>query len=748
MVKRPLGLICLLMSGLLFLLTRSAPMPSEEYDQKYEQLQGQTLTLIGRVYKKETARQAKGVVMVLYLKTDPEGARVMCYLSPDQSQPEVGSHVRIRGKAACFERASNPGQFDARSYYRIFGISYRLNQAVILAKTTKYDILPEKLFLLRAYLADCLSGALPEKEASVMQTMLLGEKSGMEKELKKLYQRNGIAHILAISGLHISMLGMGFYRLIRKCGVPMKAAAVLSAGALVLYGMMTGFSVSALRAIFMFGLQMLAVLTERTYDTLTAAALAAVSILLYQPLYFGHSGFVFSFGCVFGIALVLPALTENNTKAEKRNCPPVKNVLILRALKAVSGGIGIAVITLPIYLWYYYQFPVYSILLNLLVIPLMSVLMAAGLLLVACRMICPWFPGLAFPFSLGIRFILGIYEKMCSLCGNLPGNLLTPGKPEVWRMVLYLLLLLFLVQMKKKLRLSARWGIAALAVGILLWIPGPGILLPGMQITFLDVGQGDCIYVESRQGERYLIDGGSSSVSSVGEYRIMPFLKYQGAGQLDAVFVTHPDEDHCNGIRELLEQGEAEGIRVKNLVLPDIADGARNEGYQELEQAAETRGIPVSYIGRGQQIINRDMTFVCLHPRSGASCKEANEYSMVLKLTCGNFSVMLTGDVEGAGEKQMIDYLQKEKSAGRLTILKAAHHGSGNSTPNELLEDQRPLYTVISCGKNNSYGHPHAELLERLAHCGSNVMVTYETGAVTFRTDGKKVRVAKSFLLK
>ena len=138
---------------------------------------------------------------------------------------------------------------------------------------------------------------------------------------------------------------------------------------------------------------------------------------------------------------------------------------------------------------------------------------------------------------------------MCSLCGNLPGNLLTPGKPEVWRMVLYLLLLLFLVQMKKKLRLSARWGIAALAVGILLWIPGPGILLPGMQITFLDVGQGDCIYVESRQGERYLIDGGSSSVSSVGEYRIMPFLNYQGAGQLDAVFVTHPDEDHCNGIR-------------------------------------------------------------------------------------------------------------------------------------------------------------------------------------------------------
>lgn len=767
MKKRPLGFACLAFAALLFLLVRLRPLPEEDF----EEFQGKTVTFTGRVYAKEMAAREQQTVQVLYLKrekenslaevkaqtlakakrqasapaeedTGPPGERVICYLDFGEKEPELGSIVRVKGKLSIFEKASNPGQFDAHSYYQILKISYRLNQAKISHKTVSYHMISEKLYQLKGFLSQKLSEALPEEEAALMQTMLLGEKSSMDKELKELYQRNGIAHILAISGLHISMLGMGLYRLLRKCCVPMKGAAAAAVGLMFLYGVMTGFSVSALRAILMFSLQMLSIVLERTYDMLTAAAVAAVGILLEQPLYFYHSGFCFSFGCVFGIGLLLPALTGGDEKKQefvKKGKIHAQlswgEILWQQVVKGLLGALAMAMITFPIYLWYYYQFPIYSILLNLLVIPLMSFLMGAGLLLLVCQLLCPV---LGIPFALLIGGILTIYRTACEFCDSLPGNSLTFGRPEIWQMTLYLSLLLTILLLKKKIKIPFRWGIALAALLILLWRPGSEL-----KITFLDVGQGDCIYIENDNGDCYLVDGGSSSVSHVGKYRLLPFLKFQGAGTLEAVFVTHPDEDHYSGIMELLEQGEVQGIRVKNLVLPDVSESAKNEGYQTLVQTARNAKIPIFYLSRGQRLENGKLIFTCLHPEKGDRNTEPNEYSIVLKASYGNFSALLTGDIEGNGERELMESLAAEPADGRITILKAAHHGSRNSTPMSFLESERPVYAVISCGKKNSYGHPHKELLERLENCGVETLITWESGAVSFCTDGKKVRVER-----
>ncbi|MBD5461814.1 MAG: DNA internalization-related competence protein ComEC/Rec2 [Lachnospiraceae bacterium] len=728
MVKRPLGLVCLMISLVLYLIVSVKPASVQDY----RAYAGKMITVEGRVYKKESIRQTNGPVTVLYLKLvsedgskrkevrDVPGAqKVICYLKSGQKEPEMGSVIRITGKFTSFERASNPGQFDAYSYYQILGISYRLNQAVISAKSQKYNKFTQTAYQIRNFLSKKLFEYLPEQEASVMQTMLLGEKGGMDKELKALYQRNGIAHILAISGLHISMIGMGVYSLLKKCAVPMKVSAALSALAMLLYCMMTGFSVSAVRAVIMFSLHMGAVMAERTYDMLTAAAVAAVLILISQPLYLLHSGFVFSFGCVLGIGLILPALTEG----KKEIHPAVKKVL---------GGLGMMVVTLPIYLWFYYQFPVYSVFLNLLVIPLMSFLMAAGLLLLACSILCP---PTVLPFAWLIEGILRIYEKVCGVCDTLPGNLLTCGRPEKWQIVIYVLVLLLLILFRKKGNLLLRWGIAATAV-LLVTVP----VREGFKITFLDVGQGDCICIEDGYGKNYLVDGGSSSVNSVGEYRIIPFLKSQGISRLEAVFVTHPDEDHCNGIRELMESGELQGIAIKHLVLPDISQDGKEEAYLELEQMAAKAGIPVSYISRGQQIAKNGLTITCLHPSKGYLTKDANEYSTVLTLTNGNFSAMLTGDVEGEGEQKLTQLLQ-ETGGSKITVLKVAHHGSKYSTGETFLETISPDIALISAGENNSYGHPHEELLERLTEAGCHIYQTKDSGAITIKYKKGKVTV-------
>ena len=718
MIKRPLGIFCLFIIALIFLLIEFLQLR----DTKSYSFSKEEVSILGTVCKKDIAKSGSGEV--LYLKDvlfvgEAESAhedlqQVICYLKEDSLSAKIGSRILIRGYPSDFESATNPGQFDQKFYYQILGISFRLSQANVLSASTEYDVFYENLHILRCKMAAQLDLLLPKEDAGIMKAVLLGAKGDIDEELKALYQRGGIAHILAISGLHISLLGMGAFELLRRLGVPLKAAAFLAAVFMFCYGIMTGFSVSMLRAVIMFLLHMLARMIGRTYDMLTAAGVAAVLILMEQPLYLYYGGFVFSFGCVIGIGLALPVLTES------------KNRLPF-GLKNILSACAMGVISYPMYLWFYYQFPVYSVWLNLMVIPLMSFLMAAGLVLFVVSCFVPG--AVVFPASL-IHGILMIYEKACSICEELPGHMFTPGKPDLWQVIIYLVLLLAVIGLsrlkKKKITLLHKWII--MVAGIILISIRPWDLL---EVTFLDVGQGDCIFIKSPAGKNYLIDGGSTSVSSVGKYRILPFLKYKGADEIEAVIITHPDEDHVSGVLELLETGDAEGIRVKNIVLPEISQELKNTAYKEVEWIAQKEGVRVSYINTGESIKDHDITMQCLNPDKHNIYREANEYSVVLLVQYGTFQVLLTGDAEGMGELELTENLKKLKTGGDITVLKAAHHGSKYSTSEELLDIISPRLTVISCGNNNRYGHPHEETLERLSAIGSRIWMTPDCGAVT-----------------
>lgn len=734
MNKRPLGILCLMVILLLGLAVTLQPVSRPEYD-SYE---GEWVSVTGRVCKKEIIMQRDKAVMVLYLEKlkglSPPGDGAVCYLKEEQTEPPIGSTVMLEGRYKSFESPSNPGQFDAYSYYLISGISYRLNQAVIQEQSTKYSVWREKLYRMKRFWSEKLSLCLPGQEGALMKTILLGEKGELDKELKALYQRNGIAHILAISGLHVSMLGMGLYRLLRRSGIPMKVSAGLAAGVLVVYGIMTGFSVSALRAILMFSFRMLAVVTERTYDRITALAAAAVILLIGQPYYLLQSGFIFSFGCVLGLSVLTPALTQ-----DRKGLLEEGKSFVFRIVKALLSAFSMAVITLPVYLWYYYQFPVWSVLLNLIVIPMMSYLMAAGLLLLAASVLCP---PLVLPLAMMIKGICRIYEFICGVGDQLPMQLINFGRPENWQIIVYLAVLLLVIFMKKKLALLVRWLLAAAAIGILCVRP-----FAGLELTVLDVGQGDSIFIKSAEGYCFLVDGGSSSVSSVGEYRLIPFLKYKGVSYLDAVFVTHPDQDHCNGIKELLAQGRENGIQVGQLFLPDIGEEAKDEAYKELIYTAEQEETPVAYISRGQRFAKGKLELTCLHPQKGDAVEDANAYSMVLGLDYGSFSALLTGDLEGDGEKEFLSYVkvcgyEQNQSGEGFTLLKVAHHGSKYSTDESFLEWTKPCFSVISSGANN-YGHPAAETMERLDACGSQVLLTKEGGAVIIHVDKERITITR-----
>lgn len=909
MRKRPLSVGCLVVVILICIVTslsRKEPWSCPE-------LEGQTVIVQGRVYQKEVKTQGGQDKTVVYLKQvsftgdnpvegqSEEGQSVvqeeaaegqllvqekaaerqllvqeeaaekqllvqgkcaekpadtkateniLCYLREGVPEPEIGSLVILKGTLKNFQQPTNPGQFNAPFYYQILRISFRLNQAEIQVKSDRFYKIAEGLYQLRRKAGSKVDALLPEQEASVMKTMLLGEKGILDEEIKGLYQRNGIAHILAISGLHISMIGMGLYQLLRRAGLKIKLSAILASMIIVLYGMMTGFAVSAIRAIAMFLLQMLAQILGRTYDRITALAVAAVLVLVEQPLYLFHSGFQFSFLCVLGISLILPVLGN------------------VRKGKKLFEGVALMAVTLPVYLGVFYQIPVYSMFLNFIVLPMMSILMGAGIVMILAAFLCT---PLAIPAAWLITGILMVYERLGLFTEKLPHHYWTPGCPAKWQLAVYVAILIIIavlgrtkrkavlyqrdcihkdcihrrggcakeilqedppchevlqyeksqyersqhgmaqynipryevsqyeipqyeMQNKRIRRIACHggkwistygipvgicWGFLLLGVVILTWR-----FRPELQVTFLDVGQGDCIFLQTEDGASYLTDGGSSSVSKVGKYRMIPFLKYQGASQIKAVFVSHADSDHYNGIAELLEQAELEGIRVENLVLTDIADECRSEGYEELVELAGQNGITVQLLHEGQQLQDGELLFQCLHPSKGYRAEDLNETSMVLLVTYREFSMLLTGDVQGAGEEHLTQELQDWKEPGvtqmqdvirisgeeesmeeesiederieeqieekrpqnkiganhaetELTILKVAHHGSKNSTSEEFLKAANPKLAIISCGEGNRYGHPHEETLERLEKVDIPWFCTKDYGAITVTVDDK-----------
>ena len=913
MRKRPLSVGCLVVVILICIVTslsRKEPWNCPE-------LEGQTVIVQGRVYQKEVKTQGGQDKTVVYLKqvsfagdnpvegqsvvqeeaaegqllvqeeaaerqllVQEEAAEkqllvqgkcaekpadtkatenILCYLREGVPEPEIGSLVILKGTLKNFQQPTNPGQFNAPFYYQILRISFRLNQAEIQVKSDRFYKIAEGLYQLRRKAGSKVDALLPEQEASVMKTMLLGEKGILDEEIKGLYQRNGIAHILAISGLHISMIGMGLYQLLRRAGLKIKLSAILASMIIVLYGMMTGFAVSAIRAIAMFLLQMLAQILGRTYDRITALAVAAVLVLVEQPLYLFHSGFQFSFLCVLGISLILPVLGN------------------VRKGKKLFEGVALMAVTLPVYLGVFYQIPVYSMFLNFIVLPMMSILMGAGIVMILAAFLCT---PLAIPAAWLITGILMVYERLGLFTEKLPHHYWTPGCPAKWQLAVYVAVLIIIAALgrtKRKAVLYQRdcihkdcihrrggcakeilqedppchevlqyeksqyersqhgmaqynipryevsqyeipqyemqnkrirriachggkwistygipvgicWGFLLLGVVILTWR-----FRPELQVTFLDVGQGDCIFLQTENGDSYLTDGGSSSVSKVGKYRMIPFLKYQGASQIKAVFVSHADSDHYNGIAELLEQAELEGIRVENLVLTDIADECRSEGYEELVELAGQNGITVQLLHEGQQLQDGELLFQCLHPSKGYRAEDLNETSMVLFVTYREFSMLLTGDVQGAGEEHLTQELQDWKEPGvtqmqdvirisgeeesmeeesiederiegqieekrpqnkmganhtetELTILKVAHHGSKNSTSEEFLKAANPKLAIISCGEGNCYGHPHEETLERLEKVDIPWFCTKDYGAITVTVDDKSRVLVRGYI--
>jgi competence protein ComEC len=720
--------------------------------------EGTRIRVIGEVTNKEY----KNDKLVIYLNNTciyneesntyeniSEINELMCYTEYDANYitPEIGNRIQVEGKVSYFDESRNPGEFNLKLYYRILGIDAKLYKTEILRKGNSYNLYKDKLYNIRCYFEDIYDYILNSKDASIMKAMVLGNKTELDYESKQLFQKSGIAHVFAISGLHITLLGMGLFNLLKRIRMPRVICCLIPICVMLVYGDMVGMSSSAFRAIVMFGLRLLGKLLKRTYDMITAIAIAAVLILLEQPLYLYHSGYLLSFGAVIGIGCFIDVVSPIKLNRRLKFRDKIK--------ASILGSLSIFLIHFPIMLCIYYEFPIYSFLLNLIIIPAMTVVMFLG---VGCLIT----GSIPFIFSLGIaklagvvcHYILSLFEVFCTASLKLAGSKWIVGKPDVFRICVYIAVMIYLyiahnygIKLSKKKACVERGIYVMLPVNFrFITILAAVLFVSNRTVTqssinFIDVGQGEAIYVESKVGASFLIDGGSTSNSQVAKYTIVPYLKYNGVSKLDAVFLTHLDKDHTSGIIDMLSQ---DGILDYNIEIGKICISdslIEDEAYDELVKLCREKKVPIYRLKTGDEIGYGDVRFQVLHPSGNYIPDSRNAYSLVMKLSIGDgngekVTVLLTGDVSEDGEKIVSDYLD-----GDIDIYKAAHHGSKYSNKIEIINAASPSLSVVSCGEGNSYGHPHKEAIENFKSAGSNILVTKDTGAISIKVNNGDYKV-------
>lgn len=717
-------------------------------------LKENTVIVQGKIYKIENTALGTNIYLKgLEMENGEKSVSVKRIFVNTEKIPNVkiGNIIKVRGKLRQFEEAANKGNFDSRKYYLSLGFYGKIEAGTIEIINSDYSGIRQGLYELRMEIIERLEKLCSDNNGifsiinnknGIIGAIILGDKTDLDSDIKELYSVSGIAHILAISGLHISFIGMAIYRLLRRRFRFLFSAAV-SIPVVLSFGIMSGFGISTIRAIIMFILKIIGEVLGRKYDAITAISLAGLVLLVQNPFVVCNSGFQMSFGAIIAIVLILPIVEEILNTDNK-------------IIKVLSANFTISLVMNPILAWNYYELPTFSFLLNIVVVPLMSVVIVSSIAGIFCSCIM-------FGFGKVVIFpgcgILELYTFLCNIINKSSVASIVVGQPKVTIIIVYyaiLLVVLFglknirtkytraekerniikketgLVLEKKakkerrikgqnvKLRLACIVGFLLLNC-LIYYIPNPGFY-----ITFINVGQGDGILIHGDNGTKVMVDGGSTSEKQVAKNCIVPYLKAEGIGTIDYSIITHTDKDHISGIMEILENNNSNRIRIKNLVMPDI--NMKDDTYNELIEKAKLKKINVLYIKKGAALSLGKTKIKCIYPETTTTASDKNDYCTVLSVKNKTSKILLTGDISKEIEEKIKDDIEEN-----YTVLKVAHHGSNYSSSEKFLKKVNPKYSIISVGKNNSYGHPGNETMERLRKQGGVIYRTDEKGGITIR---------------
>lgn len=711
----------------------------------------------------------------------------------DDSMPHLlpGQICSVKGHFLELNPATNEGEFSLTRYYKgeeISGVFQANTIELIQGESSPFA---KELFTLKQSLGNRIASLFPEETAAFLKSLFLGERSGMTLSEKSLYQSAGISHILAISGLHLSLLGEFFYRLLRKAKLSSLLSSLITSFFLFSYFLFTGSSHSAFRALFMLFLRFAAIQLGKGKDLLSQLSFALLFLLWLNPLSLYSVGMQCSFFTLFVFFLLeeRPGKTVRKKKekvlskiCKKHKLAFSKHPSVLLKFPSflsklipcflstlphrLQGSFLFYLALLPLFSLTQFSFPLYAPLLNLLLLPLLPFFFLLG----AISILLSYLPEQDFLllrlFSFSSRFLLNLLFQIFHLFMEkslaLPFSQILLGKMQALSVIFYFLFLYLLFFFPKAKSLSL-----LLSLGFLLSLP---LYLPKppkeLEIAALDVGQGDG-FVLRKGALVFTIDNGSTSKNLFPEQIFFPYCKAKRIQHIDYALLTHCDRDHISGIQALLEKNPS--ISLSHLILP--ASALQDHRYDLLKRLAYNHGADVSYWQKGDELVfseqgiclsakktawaenpstskkrgpdtkGHQLHIRCFYPNDSTYIEEANAHSIGCLLEYGHFRMLFTGDMPKESEEALLENCRETEASPIVDVLKLAHHGSKTSSCPSFLSETRAKFALFSYGKKNRYGHPHKSTVENCKKYRLFPLETAKLGEILIKTNGEQFEI-------
>ena len=672
-----------------------------------------------------------------------------------------GDRIEVEGVLRQPNGQRNPGGFDYRSYLarrQVFGI-LQLNRAQEIVPTDSSGFpLLRWTEGLRRRVETVIDRAYRENRihAQVLKGMLLGLRNELSPDILDAFRNSGSIHILAVSGLHVGLIATVCFFGFSLLRLPRKATDLLTIAAVILYACLVGFRPSVFRASLMAIIYLISRIIERDRDLFNLLAFAAFVLLLINPAQLWDIGFQLSFAAVASIVYLAPKWEGFIARifGLGRTDSEVDSDRVMRPLSVwgraawwLAMGFGVTlsaqVGTTLIIAWHFYRVYPIGLIAGLFTVGLAALLVNITLVSVLLGLI--WLP-LAIPFAYANHLILWIFLGLIEFFGQSWTVLKTPT-PSFGFIVLYIAGCFAVVHwvwvwMHRKQALVIGLMVLAIWIWDAAWHERGRLL----DVTFLDVGQGDAAFVRFPDGKTMLVDGGlNSSRIEVneegvarrvgydhGERTLDPFLCHEGAFGLDLLLLSHPDNDHGGGFAHILQEFDVK--RALGIPHQDLLQST----HRILHEIVDAKGIPHELGYAGTVELTSTARLELLHPFDAASTdlhdKDVNNDSLVLKLTYGGVRILFTGDI---GRKVELQLIESGKDL-RAEIVKVPHHGSKTSSSTEFLDAVRPQYAIFSLGQRNRYRFPSKIVLKRYGERGCRILRTDRLGAIRLRTDGQR----------
>ena len=606
-------------------------------------------------------------------------------------------------------RFTDEGGQSEPTFHRTNGIlllGYQQDQARLVRGVSGWFDFPG---LLRQRIKSLIEGCFPADTMGFAKALLLGDKAGLDYETTLSFRLTGLSHIVAVSGLHLSILFALIYRI---AGKRRFLTALIGIPAVILFAAVAGFTPSVTRAAIMQIIMMLALLMRREYDPPTALACAVLVMLVWNPLVIASAGFQMSVCSVAGIYLFYSRIEKWLRAKLKGEGKGLLRRLAKGFVSSVALSVSATLLTAPLVAFYYGTVSLVSLAANLVVVPIISVIFYGIILACLAGVLLPaWSVGIGWLVSWLIRYVFGV-------TGFLSGLPLAAVYTESPYIVFWLVLVYGVVADTIALKRSRIWpAVCCVVLGLCLALTASWAepLLDDYRVTVLDVGQGQCVLLQSC-GCTFMVDCGGDYDEDAGDKAAEALLS-MGISRIDGLILTHYDEDHVGGAAMLSRR-----IKIDRVYLPKI-DAPSDLLSRVL---ASTRGAEWIWMDMDLEIAFGNCEIRIFPPETE---KSGNESCAAVLFRSEKYDTLITGDMNAAREWDLLERAELPD----LELLIAGHHGSATSTSAELVYRTAPDVVIISVGKNNSYGHPAEEILFRLKLYECEIYRTDLMGDILFR---------------